>query len=67
MAAKNKTITTKLLSDIGLSGDLVGNKAAWSTVKDALPRPARTTGVKVEDGGNGGGELVDFLLEKRVI
>jgi|TARA_B110000503_G_scaffold16988_1_gene24491 electron transfer flavoprotein beta subunit len=67
MAAKKKTITTKLLSDIGLSGDLVGNKAAWSTVKDALPRPARTTGVKVEDGGNGGGELVDFLLEKRVI
>jgi electron transfer flavoprotein beta subunit len=67
MAAKKKVITTKSLADLGLGADLVGAKAAWSTVKDALLRPARSAGVKVEDGGDGGSKLADFLAEKRVI
>jgi electron transfer flavoprotein beta subunit len=67
MAAKKKVIETKSIGDLGLSADAVGAKAAWSTVKDALLRPARTAGVKVEDGGDGGTKLVDFLAEKRVI
>jgi electron transfer flavoprotein beta subunit len=67
MAAKKKTITTKSLADIGINAEAVGGKAAWSTVKDALLRPARSVGVKVEDGGDGGAKLVDFLAEKRVI
>lgn len=67
MAAKKKVITTKSLADIGLGSDLVGAKAAWSTVKDALLRPARSAGIKFEDGGDGGSKLVDFLAEKRVI
>ena len=67
MAAKKKSIETKSIGDLGLSPDAVGAKAAWSTVKDALLRPARTAGVKVEDGGDGGTKLVDFLAEKRVI
>jgi electron transfer flavoprotein beta subunit len=44
----------------------VGSSAAWSTVKDALPRPARTGGVKVTDEGEGGNKLADFLVEKRL-
>ena len=67
MAAKKKTITTKTISDIGLSAESVGAKSAWSAVKDALPRPPRGAGVKVADEGNGGTLLVDFLAEKKVI
>ena len=67
MAAKKKVITVKTLSDIAISPDQVGNSAAWSTVKDAVLRPARSAGVKVEDGGDGGSKLVDYLAEKRVV
>jgi electron transfer flavoprotein beta subunit len=44
----------------------VGLSAAWSTVKDALPRPARAGGVKVTDEGEGGNKLAEFLVEKRL-
>ena len=67
MAAKKKTITVKALGDIAISAADVGGKAAWSNVRDAVLRPARSAGVKVEDGGDGGSKLVDFLAEKRVI
>ncbi len=67
MAAKKKTIATQTLSDIGVGADAVGAQSAWSSVKDALPRPARGAGIKVEDSGNGGSDLVNFLAEKRVI
>ena len=67
MAAKKKVITSQSLADLGIGTDLVGAKAAWSSVKDSLPRPARGVGIKLEDSGNGGTALVDFLAEKRVI
>ena len=66
MAAKKKTITTMSLADAAVAASSVGLSAAWSTVKDALPRPARSAGVKVTDEGNGGEKLVDFLIEKRL-
>ncbi len=67
MAAKKKSIQAKSLSDLGITPSEVGGKAAWSNVKDALLRPARGAGIKVEDSGDGGSKLVDFLAEKRVI
>ena len=67
MAAKKKVITAQSLADLGIGADSVGAKAAWSSVKDSLPRPARGVGIKLEDSGNGGTALVDFLAEKRVI
>jgi electron transfer flavoprotein beta subunit len=66
MAAKKKTITTMSLADTGLAATAVGASAAWSTVKDALPRPARGAGVKLTDEGSGGEKLFDFLVEKRL-
>ena len=66
MAAKKKVITTMTLSDTGLVATAVGASAAWSAVKDALPRPARGVGVKLTDEGSGGEKLVDFLVEKRL-
>lgn len=67
MAAKKKTITSMALADTGLAAEAVGAKAAWSSVKDALPRPPRGAGIKVEDSGNGGSALVEFLAEKRLV
>jgi len=67
MAAKKKTITTMSLADVGIPATSVGLSAAWSTVKDALPRPPRTAGIKVTDeSSDGGTKLVDFLVEKRL-
>jgi electron transfer flavoprotein beta subunit len=67
MAAKKKTITAKSISDLGIAASAVGASAAWSSVKDSLLRPARSSGIKVEDGGDGGNQLASFLAEKRVI
>jgi electron transfer flavoprotein beta subunit len=66
MAAKKKTITTMSLADTGLAASNVGSSAAWSTVKDALPRPPRGAGIKLTDEGSGGEKLVEFLVEKRL-
>ena len=67
MASKKKQLLMQSLADISVDASLVGNSAAWSSVKDALPRPARTKGIKIIDEGNGGNQLVEFLAEKRLI
>ena len=66
MAAKKKEIKTTSLSEIGISAGEVGVSGAWSIVEGAEPRPARAKGIKVEDGGDGGAKLADFLVEKRL-
>jgi electron transfer flavoprotein beta subunit len=66
MAAKKKPITTMSLADTGIAAANVGSSAAWSSVKDALPRPPRGAGVKLTDEGQGGDKLVEFLVEKRL-
>ena len=67
MAAKKKVIETKSLSDLGLSSTEVGSTGAWSAVLDAQPRPARDKGIKVDDAGDGGTKLADYLVEKRLV
>lgn len=67
MAAKKKTIEVKALAAIGLDASHVGSSAAWSKVESAMARPPREKGVKIEDGGDGGQKLADFLAEKRLI
>jgi len=62
MAAKKKTIEQKDLAAVGASA-----QSAWSQVNDATPRPPRAAGVKVNDEGNGGEALVNFLAEKKLI
>ena len=65
MAAKKKPIETKTVSDLGISE--VGLAAAWSVVDDATARPPRAKGIKLEDAGDGGTKLVEFLAEKRLV
>jgi electron transfer flavoprotein beta subunit len=67
MASKKKPLITQALSEIGLSASEVGSSAAWSTVKDSLPRPPRGAGIKVVDDGSGGEQLVSFLAERKLI
>jgi electron transfer flavoprotein beta subunit len=66
MSAKKKSITTMSIADTGVPASNVGASAAWSAVKDALPRPPRGAGVKLTDEGKGGEKLVEFLVEKRL-
>lgn len=67
MAAKKKTIDTRSLASIGIESSAVGASASWSRVESAVARPPRDKGVKVEDSGDGGEKLVDFLMEKRLV
>ncbi|MEY2709938.1 MAG: hypothetical protein RL031_811 [Actinomycetota bacterium] len=62
MASKKKTIEQKDLAAVGASA-----QSAWSQVNDATPRPPRASGIKVNDEGNGGEALVNFLAEKKLI
>lgn len=67
MAAKKKIIETKSLSDIGVAAGEVGGAGAWSAVVDAQARPPREKGVKLEDSGDAGTKLADYLAEKRLV
>ena len=67
MAAKKKPIDVKGLSDIGVSATEVGASGAWSTVASANARPPRDKGIKIEDSGDGGVKLADYLVEKRLV
>jgi electron transfer flavoprotein beta subunit len=66
MASKKKPLVMKSLSDLGISAADVGSSAAWSSVKDSLPRPPRGAGIKVVDDGNAGAQLVAFLAERKL-
>ena len=66
MASKKKPLVMKSLSDLGISAADVGGSAAWSSVKDSLPRPPRGAGIKIVDDGNAGTQLVAFLSERKL-
>ncbi len=67
MAAKKKTIESKSLADISLTANEVGSTGAWSVVENAQARPPRDKGVQIEDSGDAGTKLADYLAEKRLV
>lgn len=67
MAARKKAVTTWALTDLGVEPAEVGLAAAWTTVLTATARPPRTAGRRLVDDGNGGGVIVDFLVEQRLV
>lgn len=67
MAAKKKPMNVHSLVSIGIEAGLVGAAGAKSVVIDATVRPPRAAGIKIVDEGNAGNELVNFLVEKKLI
>lgn len=67
MAAKKKPVDSVTVASLGLDAAMVGASAAWSSVDDAALRPAKAAGVIVEDAGDGGVKIADFLTEQKFI
>ena len=67
MAAKKKPVETLTVGDAGLDASLVGIGAAWSTVDSFAARPPKAAGVIVQDEGNGGVAIADFLSAQKII
>ncbi len=68
MAAKKKPVATLSLADLGVEAGQVGLGAAWSAVASFEAAPPRQAGTIVTDaGGDGAGELAEFLAAKKFI
>jgi electron transfer flavoprotein beta subunit len=67
MQAKSKPVTTLSLADLGISADEVGLAGATSEVVEAAPRPPKQPGVRIEDSGDGGTRLVEFLATGKFV
>jgi len=65
MAAKKKPVETLSVADLGV--DEVGLSAAWSTVTEAAPKPPREAGQRVEDEGDGGVKVAEYLAAQKLI
>ena len=64
MAAKKKPFETWSLADLGLAPDEEANR---SIVISVAQRPARTAGVRIEDEGDAGQQIADFLARNQLI
>jgi len=67
MQAKSKPLTVLSLADLGISPDEVGFAGASTSVVDANKRPPRQGGQRVEDSGEGGVALVEFLASEKFV
>jgi electron transfer flavoprotein beta subunit len=65
MAAKKKPVETLSVADLGVDG--VGLDAAWSTVVESQPKPPREAGQRVEDEGDGGVKVVEYLVAQKLV
>ncbi|OLF18835.1 electron transfer flavoprotein subunit beta/FixA family protein [Actinophytocola xanthii] len=67
MAAKKKPVETLGIDDLGLDAGDVGLDSAWSTVLEAAPKPPREAGQRVEDDGEGGARIAEYLVAQKLI
>ena len=67
MAAKKKPVETLTIADLGIDAGEVGLGNAWSTVVEASPKPPRTAGQRVEDEGDGGTKVAEYLVGQKLI
>jgi electron transfer flavoprotein beta subunit len=67
MAAKKKPVQTLSLADLGVSADEVGVAGASSRVLEFAKRPPRSAGQKVTDEGDGGTQLVGYLVSEKFV
>jgi len=67
MAAKKKPVQAWDLSDLDIEAEEVGLEGSWTKVESAAERPARTAGTIVNDEGEGGKQLAEFLASQKFI
>jgi electron transfer flavoprotein beta subunit len=67
MAAKKKPVETLTVADLGIDAGEVGLGNAWSAVVEASPKPPRTAGQRVEDEGDGGTKVAEYLVGQKII
>jgi electron transfer flavoprotein beta subunit len=67
MAAKKKPVRTVTVADLGIDAGEVGLGNAWSEVTESTPKPPRTGGQKVEDEGDGGAKIAEYLVSQKLI
>ncbi|MBY8883183.1 electron transfer flavoprotein subunit beta/FixA family protein [Actinacidiphila acidipaludis] len=67
MAAKKKPVESLDLADLGVDAGGVGLAGAWTVVREASARPARSAGTIVKDEGEGGKQLAEFLAAQKFI
>lgn len=66
MQAKNKEVKQLSIADLGLEGK-VGRDALTQTVVSVTPAEARKAGEVIEDSGDGGKRVAEFLASLKVI
>lgn len=67
MAAKKKPSAVLSLAEIGVEASTVGRDAAAASVQSATARPPREAGTVVQDEGEAGIQLADFLAQRRLL
>ncbi|GGU71470.1 electron transfer flavoprotein subunit beta/FixA family protein [Lentzea flava] len=67
MAAKKKPVSTITVADLGIDASEVGLSGAYTQVLEAAPKPPRSAGQRVEDSGDGGAKIAEFLVGQKLI
>ncbi|MBA0125019.1 electron transfer flavoprotein subunit beta/FixA family protein [Haloechinothrix sp. YIM 98757] len=67
MAAKKKPVETYTVADLGIDAGEVGLANAWSAVQSASPKPPRQAGERVEDDGEGGTKIAEYLVGQKLV
>ncbi|MDL5156998.1 electron transfer flavoprotein subunit beta/FixA family protein [Actinomycetospora termitidis] len=67
MAAKKKPVSKIGISDLGLDASEVGLAGSLVQVDSFAPRPPKSGGQKVEDEGDGGAKIAEFLVGQKLI
>ncbi|QUQ71343.1 electron transfer flavoprotein subunit beta/FixA family protein [Kutzneria sp. CA-103260] len=67
MAAKKKPVTTLTVADLGVDAAELGIEGSWSKVLESAPKPPRSAGQRVEDEGDGGTKVAEYLVGQKLI
>jgi electron transfer flavoprotein beta subunit len=67
MAAKKKPVETVDLDDLFFDAEDTGFPVTRTRVVEAVPRPARTAGIRVTDDGSAGRLLADYLIAHKLL
>ncbi|GLZ43335.1 electron transfer flavoprotein subunit beta/FixA family protein [Actinokineospora sp. NBRC 105648] len=67
MAAKKKPVDTLSVADLGIDPAQVGLASASTAVLESTPKPPRAAGQRVEDSGDGGSKIAEYLVGQKLI